>query len=69
VEIAGGFGYTSYYVLGTPDKLDIEDEEDFDPDFKDNKVTTSRLTTAFTKFNNTKRNSRVLLNKFAKQIA
>jgi hypothetical protein len=70
LEIRGGFGFDAYYVLGTPSDLAIVDDESFDPEFdSDAKVTTSKMARAFTEFNSVKRNSRVLLNKFATQIA
>ena len=70
VEIRGGFGFDAYYVLGTPSDLVITDDESFDPESdSDAKMTTSKMSRAFTKFNSDKRNSRILLNKFAAQIA
>ena len=70
VEIAGGFGYSAYYVLSAPRDLKINAPDEFDPEFSaDEKVTVSKLTTAFSKFNTSRRNSRVLLNRFAIQIA
>jgi hypothetical protein len=70
VEIAGGYGFDAYYVLGIPSDLAIDEDESFDPEFgNDVKITVNKLTTAFVKFNNNKNESRVLLNKFAAKIA
>jgi len=70
VEIAGGYGFDAYYVLGVPSDLAIDEDESFDPEFdNDVKITVNKLTTAFVKFNSNKNESRVLLNKFAAKIA
>lgn len=69
--IEGGYGFSEYYVLAPGKDLDIDTDDEFDTDFEvdDSKKSQSKLTRAFTEFNNTKRTQRVILSKFSQVIA
>lgn len=69
--IAGGYGFNEYYVLAAGRDLEIDTDDEFDTDFEvvDIKKSQSKLTRAFTEFNNTKRTQRVVLSKFSQVIA
>jgi len=68
--IENGYNYDTYFVIDNLKSLKINDEEEFQvPDTVDtedlNKAANrSKLATSFKKFNTTKRQSRIFLNKF-----
>ena len=73
--IKGAHNFTSYFVLPPSGDLEIEEDCEFAEEMRraagmgSSKLTTSKLTRAFTNFNKKKSESRVILKKFSEIIA
>lgn len=68
--VNGAHNFTSYFVLPPSGDLELQEDGDFAAAVMANsKLTTSKLTRAFTDFNKKKSESRVILKKFSEIIA
>ena len=68
--VNGAHNFTSYFVLPPSGDLELQEDGDFaDAVMANSKLTTSKLTRAFTDFNKKKSESRVILKKFSEIIA